>query len=100
MASSQVVTYRVDQQTVARFEIDPPSGFGPVAAAGEVIANVHDAVGPALEAAKVVLNRIKPSGSDEVEIRFGVKVSGNDNWSIAKNPGEGNFEVSLTWRKA
>jgi len=100
MSSTQVVSYRVDKDTVARFEIDPPPGFGPAAVNGEIIASVHDAVGPALEAARAVLHRIKPTGSEEVEIRFGIKVNGNDHWSIAKNLGEGNFEVSLTWRKA
>ena len=100
MASTQVVSYRVDKDTVARFEIDPPPGFGPAAVHGEVIATVEDAAGPALAAAKAILHRIKPTASEEVEIRFGIKVSGTDHWSIAKNPGEGNFEVSLTWRKA
>lgn len=98
MASPQVVRYQVDRETIAQFEIDPPVGFVPASSAGEVIATVQDAVGPAVEAAKAVLDRIKPLGSESVEVRFGVKVSGKERWSIARSIGEGNFEVCLTWR--
>lgn len=98
MTASQIVSYQVDGETVAEFDIDPPAGFNPAASVGEVIADVRNAVGPAIDAAKEVLDRIKPVGSEAVEIRFGVKVSGTKKWSVARRPGEGTFEVTLSWR--
>jgi hypothetical protein len=36
---------------------------------------------------------------DEVELKFGIKVSGGASWLVAKAAGEANFEVSLTWSR-
>jgi len=55
-------------------------------------------VSPAIAAAKVVLDRLNELGSESVEVRFGVKVSGRDNWAVARRAEEGNFEVTLSWR--
>jgi hypothetical protein len=96
--STQVVTYRVDDQTTVQFEIEPAPGFGPVAAAGDVIATVTDAVAPTVAAAKAVLDGVSATGPQMTEIRFGVKVTGKDQWSIARTVEEGNFEVTVAWR--
>jgi hypothetical protein len=96
--SSQVVTYRVDDSTTVKFEIDPTEGFGP-AGPGEVSGRVKEAVGPAVDAAKVVLDKVKEAGPDEIELKFGLKVSGGANWLIAKATAESNFEVTLTWSR-
>jgi Trypsin-co-occurring domain 1 len=92
----EIATYVVDEQTKVRFEIEPEHGF---AAAGpdKVIGTVQDAVKPVVEAAKTVLERVREVGPDEVEVRFGVKVSGGADWIVAKAAGEGSFEVTLTW---
>jgi hypothetical protein len=71
------VMYSVDDATIADFEIEPGDGFTPAAAHGEIIASVHDAVGPALQAARAVLDRMKPQASETVTVRFGVRVSGD-----------------------
>ena len=55
--SSQVVTYRVDDATTVKLEIEPAEGFQPTASAGEVIGRVQDAVTPAIEAAWVAGSR-------------------------------------------
>ena len=78
------------------FEIEPSEGFRP-AGPEEVIGRVREAVGPAVEAAKAVLEKVKEARPDEVELKFGVKVSGGANWLVAKAAGEGNFEITLTW---
>lgn len=93
---SQVATYRVDDATTVTFEIDPPEGFRP-AGPEEVLGRVGEAVGPAVDAAKVVLDKVKEARPDRVELRFGIKVSGSANWLVARAAGEGNFEVALTW---
>jgi len=94
--SSQVVTYQVDESTVVKFEIEPSAGFRP-AGPEEVLGHVAEAVAPAVEAAKAVLERIKEARPDRADMRFGIKVSGGVNWLVAKAVGEGNFEITLTW---
>lgn len=96
--STQVVTYALDDATSVSFEIEPTGGFRP-ASAGEVIGRVRDAVGPAVEAAKAVLDKVKEARPDEVEVTFGVKVSGGAQWLIAKSAGEASFEITMTWTR-
>ena len=96
--SAQVVTYRVDDATTVKFEIEPSEGFRP-AGPDEILGKVRDAVGPAVEAAMAVLEKVKEARPDEVELKFGIKVSGGANWLVAKAAGEANFEVSLTWSR-
>jgi hypothetical protein len=95
--ASQVVTYRTDASTEVRFEIDPTADFQPVGHE-HVIGRVRDAVEPAIEAAKVVLEKIKEVRPDEIEVKFGIKVSGKADWLVAKIATEGNFEITLTWK--
>ncbi len=96
--SSQVVTYRLDDSTTVKFEIEPPEGFRQ-AGPEEVLGRVREAVGPAVEAANAVLDKVKDGQADEVELKFGVKVSGGASWLVAKAAGEGNFEITLTWSR-
>jgi hypothetical protein len=83
------------------FDVDPArlgdrwhnASAGP----GDIAGAVKDAVGPAVEAAKVVLDRIREISPGSAEVKFGITVSGGVNWGIAKASGEGSFEVTLTW---
>jgi len=95
--STYVVTYEVDDSTKVNFEIEPSDGFRPAASPGQVLGQVQAAVGPAIEAAKAVLDKVKEIRPDEVEVKFGVKVSGEASWLVAKAAGEGSFEITLTW---
>ncbi|MFF2807692.1 CU044_2847 family protein [Streptomyces sp. NPDC058000] len=95
--ASQVVSYELDDRTVARFEIEPADGFHPVGAE-EVAGRVREAVSPAVEAARTVLDRVTALGPDEVQVKFGIKVNGTANWLIAKAATEANFEVTLVWK--
>ena len=95
---AQVVTYRVDDATTVKFEIDPAEGFRP-AGPEEVLGKVTQAVGPAVEAAKAVLEKVKEARPDGVELKFGIKVSGGASWLVAKAAGEANFDVTLSWSR-
>jgi hypothetical protein len=95
--STYVVTYDVDDSTKVNFEIEPSDDFRPAANPGQVLGRVKEAVGPAVEAAKAVLDKVKEVRPDEVEVKFGVKVSGEASWFVAKAAGEGSFEITLTW---
>lgn len=73
-------------------------GFRP-AGPGEVLGRIQEAITPAVEAAKVVLDKVKEARPDEIEVKFGVKASGEASWLVAKAAAEANFEVTLTWRR-
>jgi hypothetical protein len=94
--SSRIVTYQVDEATTVKLEIEPPEGFSP-SGTDEVLGRVRDAVGPAVDAAKAVLEKVKEARPDAIELKFGIKASGGANWLVAKAAGEANFEVTLTW---
>jgi Trypsin-co-occurring domain 1 len=98
--TSQIVKYKVDESTEAAFVIDPDEwvGWQDVGKRpADVVCAVRDAVGPAVEAAKVVLDKIRDIKPDAVEVKFGISVSGGVNWAIAKAAAEGSFEVTLSW---
>lgn len=95
--SPQVVTYRIDSETIAQFEIEPLDGFAP-AGFGEIAGRIASAADPAIQAAKVVLDRVRSLSPDGVEVKFGVKVTGTANWVIARAATDASFEVSLSWK--
>ena len=95
--SSPVITYTLDDETEVRFEIGPTAEWGEISS-GQVLGKIRDAVEPAVQGAKAVLDRVREIGPDEVEVKFGIKVSGDMNWLIARASTEANFEVTLTWR--
>ncbi|MFC0039695.1 CU044_2847 family protein [Actinomadura rayongensis] len=94
----EVVKYELDDATQVAFEIAPTDEFRPVGTAEDVQGRVRDAIDPAVRAARVVLERLKDASPDEVEVKFGVKVSGTANWLVAKAATDANFEVKLVWR--
>lgn len=98
MASS-VVQYAVDDETVVRFEIEPTSGFRP-AGAEEIVGRVREAVAPAVQAARAVLEQARQASPDELKLKFGIKVTGAANWLVAKAATEGNFEIEMIWKPA
>lgn len=97
--ATHIVIYEVNDSTAVPFEIVPTEGFQP-AGPGQVLGRVREAVSPAVEAAKVVLEKVKEAGPDQVEVRFGVKVSGGADWIVAKSAGEGSFEIRLAWARS
>lgn len=91
------VGYALDDGTVVRFEVEPGPGFGPAGTA-EVVGRLEEAAAPLVAGAKVLLDQVRAARPDEVEVKFGVKVTGTANWLIAKAATEGNFEITLTWK--
>jgi hypothetical protein len=96
--SSHTVTYAVDDGTPVVFEIEPVEGFVP-ATPDEFVGRVRTAMGPIVEAAKEVLAQARAAAPDDIEVKFGVKVTGTMTWVVAKASTEGNFEVTLKWRR-
>jgi hypothetical protein len=94
--ATAVVGYRLDDDTVVRFEIEPSTGFRP-AGPDEIAGRIREAVAPAVEGARAVLEKVKEAAPDEIKVKFGIKVSGTANWLVAKAATEGNFEITLNW---
>jgi hypothetical protein len=94
--SAQIVTYELDDSTLVKFEIDSETGFRP-ASPDQIAGRVCDAVRPALDAAKAILDKAKETRPDGIELKFGIKVSGSANWLVARAASEGNFEITLRW---
>ncbi len=92
----EIATYTLDDATKVRFEVDPEPGFS-LAGPDQVAGRVRDAAGPAIETAKAVLEKVREARPDQVEVRFGVKVSGGSDWIVAKAAGEASFEITLSW---
>lgn len=99
LVAPQVVKYQLDDSMVVGFEFEPGPGFHQ-AGAKEFAGQVSKAVEPAVEAAKAVLEKAKEIKPDGVEVKFGVKVTGEANWVVAKAATEGSFEITLTWEAA
>jgi Trypsin-co-occurring domain 1 len=95
--TSRVVRYQVGETEVG-FEVEPGSEWGD-AGVSDLERQVRDAIEPAVEAAKVVLDRIKEARPDGVEVKFGVKVSGGANWVVARATAEASFQITMTWRR-
>jgi hypothetical protein len=99
LASAQIVTYRVDDQTTVEIEIDPSSDYLPAGVAANAVSWVREAAAPALKAARVVLEQAQLLSPDDVTVRFGLRASGRTNWVVARAATEGTFEAALTWRR-
>jgi hypothetical protein len=95
--AAPVVSYEVDENTVVRFEIEPTDDWHDVGA-DQVLGQIRQAVAPAVEGARAVLEKAREAAPDEIAVRFGIKVSGTTNWLVARTATEGNFEVTLTWK--
>ena len=83
MATRQV-TYVLDDETVVQFEIEETDTFRPVGAE-EVVGRVREAVRPAVEAARAVLDRVREVRPAQVEVKFGVKATGTAPWLVARH---------------
>lgn len=91
------VNYSLDDGTLVRFEIDPGTTSFRPAGPDEIAGRTREAVTPAVEGAWAVLEKVKEAAPQQIEVKFGIKVSGTANWLVAKAATEGNFEITLTW---
>jgi len=48
----------------------------------------------------VLLEEARGTSADKVEVRFGLKATGDARWMISRAPKDANFEVTLTFAAA
>ena len=94
-----IVSYAVDDETVVRFEIDPNDEWEDVTSSDRILGRIREAVAPAAQGAREVLDALKDAGPLQVEVKFGIKVQGGTDWLIARAATEGNFDVTMTWKR-
>ncbi|MGI5479279.1 CU044_2847 family protein [Streptomyces lavendofoliae] len=94
--ATQLVSYEAEDGTQVRFEIEPTDEWEQVSS-GQLVGRIRQAVAPAVEGARAVLEQVKALQPGEVQVKFGVKVTGTANWLVAKAASEANFEITLTW---
>ncbi|WP_211769459.1 CU044_2847 family protein [Kutzneria sp. CA-103260] len=97
--ASQVVSYEVEGGTEVRFEIEPIDEWHQVGSE-QIVGKIREAVAPAVEGARAVLEQVRALQPGEVQVKFGVKVTGTANWLVAKAATEANFEITLKWPAA
>ncbi|MFB7338363.1 CU044_2847 family protein [Streptomyces adustus] len=90
------MSYEVEDGTQVRFEIEANDEWHQVSS-DRSAGRIREAVAPAVEGARAVLEQVKALQPGQVEVKFGVKVTGTANWLIARAATEANFEVTLTW---
>lgn len=90
-----VVEYAVDDRTVVQLEIAPAPGM-----LASTRVWIRDAAAPAFASAAVLLEEARGTSADKVEIRFGLKATGDASWMISRAPEDANFEIRLTWAPA
>lgn len=99
--ASQVVNYMAGEVPV-EFDVEPGPGYHQAGArdlANDLKVQVADAVAPAAEAAKVVLDKIREAGPHQVAVKFGVRASAGGNWIVTSASAECSFEITMTWSR-
>lgn len=74
----------------------PVGGSGRVVQASE---SVQQAMGSIRSAVEVVLGELRAMDRPpaKVNVKFGIKVTGEANLAVAKSTGEANFKVAIEW---
>lgn len=96
--ASQIVRYGVGESMQVGFEIEPGPGWHP-AGTRDLAGQVREAIAPTVEAAMAVLDKVRETKADGIQVKFGVKVNGETSWVVAKAAIEGSFEITLTWNR-
>lgn len=61
---------------------------------------LEEALGPVKQSLTALVAGVSSFASDEVEITFGIKATGEAGWfAIAKASGEVNYSITLKWKK-
>jgi hypothetical protein len=104
---SHIVDFRLEDGGTMHVEVDEQVSGGVVRSArpGQVVGqagqSLEEALDKAMPAAQALITKLRGLGSrpDEIEVVFGLKLSGELGAVLAKTGVEGNFSVKLTWKQ-
>lgn len=106
MAELVRVPLECGQYIVAEVDkLDIPGGDVVLAGAepGKTLAEVQTKLGAGLRtirpAITELIETLKDSGPDSIEVEFGVKIGGETGIILAKGTAEVNFKVSMAWKR-
>lgn len=103
-----LVEFKVEDGRVVTMEADAPQAPGGIQRAantGQIVVQAKQTLESALEgikpAADAILNKLSnlTQKPDEVQVTFGLKVSGDAHFVIASGGVEANYNVTLKWTK-
>jgi hypothetical protein len=103
---AHIVEFTLEGGGTIPVEVDESVSGGVVRSArpGEVVGQASESLGEALDrampAAQALIAKLQTLGSrpDEIEIQFGLKLSGELGAILARTGAEGNFSVKLSWK--
>jgi Trypsin-co-occurring domain 1 len=109
--SKEIVQFKLEDGTTFLVEIDQPRSTGrrPVSRGSlekdviKVSQSFEQALDQVIPVAKAALNRIRnglTTPADEVELKFGLKLTAEAGAIIASVGGEVNLEVTLKWKQS
>jgi hypothetical protein len=103
---SQIVEFGLEGGGAIAVEVDEQvSGVVRSARPGEVVGrageSLEEALDRAMPAAQALIAKLRDLAShpDEIEVQFGLKLSGELGAVLAKTGAEGNFSITLTWKQ-
>jgi hypothetical protein len=67
VVATTVVRYQLDDDTTVAFEVEPSAGFRP-AGPNEIAGQIRQAVEPAVDAARAVLDRVREAAPAELVV--------------------------------
>ncbi|WP_080038960.1 CU044_2847 family protein [[Actinomadura] parvosata] len=90
-----VIVFEVDRDLMGE-DLDLAAGDGTVARARKSLDRALQGIKPALVQ---VIDTLRETSPDEVEIEFGLKVGGESTVVIAKGTSEVNFAIRALWKR-
>jgi Trypsin-co-occurring domain 1 len=107
--NKQLLKFSLEDGTSYFFEVEsppPPPGSVPMANAGQLVAEASQSLDAALSVVNPVAKKLirclrsgLPEEADEIEVKFGLKLSTQAGVVFAAAGAEVNFEVKMKWNK-
>jgi Trypsin-co-occurring domain 1 len=110
MADKQLLKFSLEDGTPFYFEVESPPtspGSQPISSPAEKVTlaakeSLDDALVVVAPVARKIVNRLRSGlteDADEVEVKFGLKLSSQAGVVFAAAGAEVNFEVTMKWKK-
>ncbi|GIH22020.1 hypothetical protein Aph01nite_03300 [Acrocarpospora phusangensis] len=96
VCSEDVIVFEVDRDLMGQ-DLDLAAGDGTIARARNSLDKALHSIKPALAQ---IIDTLREAAPNEIEIEFGLKVSGESTIVIAKGTTEVNFAIRVLWKRS